>query len=387
VSCQPSSSTTAYTDVVSGTACGTGLTCNAGACCGGTHGTLTCGANPVDTCLDDLNCGSCGAPCSAPNGCFAGTCQLPATLPVARDSLAAVTGPDGRIYAIGGYTVAGGITVGTVEAFDPRTNLWTTETSLLTPVEYIGAASNSNGVYVMGGYDCSTTTECSKGTGVTEDFGQFLDVSTGVWTKTSNAPVEFSDTDPAVGPGGVFFMPGGFGGSLTQTLRFTPSDVGAGGTWTNTGPVLIVGTDDLAATAGLDGTIYALGGTSSYSAPIADDVQTLKSGATSWTLAASLPTPRCDLGGATDNTGLIYAIGGDNCCFEGTCSYDLFDTNEVFSPTLATWSEGPTLPNTIALSGTTVGPEGRIYVIGGWDGSSDQAYVQVYDPVSGYWIP
>jgi Kelch motif len=45
------------------------------------------------------------------------------------------------------------------------------------------------------------------------------------------------------------------------------------------------------------------------------------------------------------------------------------------------------LPNTVSEFGCTVGPEGRIYVIGGWDGFNDQAYVQVYDPVSAYWIP
>ncbi len=388
VSCQPSVSTAAYSDVVDGTACGTGLSCVAGACCGGTHGTLTCGGSQVDTCLDDLNCGSCGAACSEPNGCFAGVCQLPAAMPVALDSLAAATGPDGRIYAIGGFSAASDLSVDTVNAFNPRTNLWTAETSLLTAVMYMGAAADSTGIFAMGGYSCTTTTTCTNGTGTTENFGQFLNTSTGVWTKTSNAPVEVSDNDPAVGPGGIFFMPGGFNGTatLTQLLRFTPSGVGAGGTWTNTGPALAVGTDYLGDTAGLDGTVYAIGGTSTYSSPLAD-VQTLKSGATSWSLAANLPTPRCEVAAATDAAGLIYAIGGDDCGYCDTCTLTIYGTNEIFNPTLGSWSEGPTLPNSVTFSGSTVGPEGRIYVIGGWDGSSDQAYVQVYDPVNGYWIP
>jgi Kelch motif len=181
------------------------------------------------------------------------------------------------------------------------------------------------------------------------------------------------------------FMPGGFGGSLTQLLRFAPTGVGAGGTWTNTGPALPYATDYLADTAGANGTIYAIGGTNTYTTAL-PYVQTLLSGATSWTLAANLPTPRCDLGAAADATGLIYAIGGDNCAFSGG-TYDLYDTNEIFNPTLGTWSEGPVLPNTVTLPATTVGPEGRIYVIGGWDGSADETSVQVYDPVSGYWIP
>ena len=308
-------------------------------------------------------------------------------MPVALDSLAATTGPDGRIYAIGGYSVATQLSVATVNAFDPRTNVWTVVSPLLTAVEYMGAAADSTGIFVMGGFNCTTAANCTAGTGTTENFGQFLDTSTGVWTKTSNAPAEISDNDPAVGLGGVFFMPGGFNGTatLTQLMRFTPTGVGAGGTWTNTGPALAAGTDYLGDTAGLDGTIYAIGGTSNYTSAL-PDVQTLKPGATSWTLVANLPTPRCDIAAVTDTTGLIYAIGGDNCAFSSG-TYLIYDTNEIFNPTLGTWSEGPTLPNTVTSAGSAVGPEGRIYVIGGWNGSVDSAALQVYDAVNGYWIP
>jgi hypothetical protein len=45
-------------------------------------------------------------------------------MPTGRNDLAAATGSDGRIYAIGGGKngETGGITLATVEAYTPRTN-------------------------------------------------------------------------------------------------------------------------------------------------------------------------------------------------------------------------------------------------------------------------
>ena len=45
------------------------------------------------------------------------------SLPTGRGGLAAVTGPDGLIYAIGGYN---GGAIGTVEVFDTVTGSWAT---------------------------------------------------------------------------------------------------------------------------------------------------------------------------------------------------------------------------------------------------------------------
>src|ERR1700722_10261996 len=46
----------------------------------------------------------------------------------ARDSVAAATGPDGRIYAIGGFD--GSNHLDRVEAYDVATNTWSTEAPL-----------------------------------------------------------------------------------------------------------------------------------------------------------------------------------------------------------------------------------------------------------------
>jgi len=82
-----------------------------------------------------------------------------APMPTARAGLVLANGPDGRIYAIGGYG-AGGVqgsgALSTVEAYDPKLDRWFVEPSLTTARGDPAAATDSNGViYVMGGMGAS----------------------------------------------------------------------------------------------------------------------------------------------------------------------------------------------------------------------------------------
>ncbi len=389
VTCNPTISSTSFTNLPNDAGCGTGMTCSNGICCGGTIGTLTCDGKPVDTCLDDLNCGYCGNNCSAPNGCFAGQCQLPLPLPTARDGLAAATGPDQQIYTIGGYIDATTTVSNVVEIFNPRTNVWTTGPVLPTAVDLMGATANSEGIFVFGGLEDPTS-------GTSANFAQFLNVSTQTWSKSPLAPTQFAETYPAVGPSGVVYIPGGYGGSPQELLKFTPTGTGAGGSWTNNGPQLPFGTISAGVAAGSDGTIYTVDGTNNFVNPV-NDTQILSPGAVAWKLLSNnLPTARCDTGTGTDSAGNIYVIGGDNCAFccaptagcTATCQYAIYAVMEYYSPTTGTWNTGSSLPNgDLTQFGYTTGPDGRFYVIGGWNGISDQDDMQVYDPVTQTWIP
>jgi hypothetical protein len=403
VICEPAVSTTAFVNLPNDAGCGSGLTCSNGICCGGSQGTLSCAGSPKDTCVDDLNCGYCGNACSNPNGCFAGLCGLPTSMPTARDSLAAATGPDGKIYAISGDIDATPTTTTVVEAFNPRTNLWTTETPIPVSVEQVGAIGAGNGVFVFGGYNCGPagggTNTCTNGTGTSEDIVQFLSTPGGTWSNTPTPPIMLSEPLVALGPSGEFFVPIGY--SSTATLMFDPSGIGAGGSW-SAGPTLpsAAVTYAPALTAGTNGTIYLINGSSNYSTTAggftgpSPDVYTLAPHASSWNALSSLiPTPRCALGAAADSAGNIYAIGGDNCAYctpgaAGCPGYVIYDVTEIYDPTTQSWSTGPSLPNGVLTQfGTTVGLDGRIYVVGGWDGNADVSTLQIYDPVAGYWIP
>jgi len=72
-----------------------------------------------------------------------------------RARLAAVTGPDGRIYALGGYRgnrSTKSPPLATVEAYSPATNTWQTLASMAKPRESFGAVVGVDGrIYVIGG--------------------------------------------------------------------------------------------------------------------------------------------------------------------------------------------------------------------------------------------
>src|SRR5438132_583553 len=81
-----------------------------------------------------------------------------AAMPTPRSGLAAATGADGRIYAIGGAN-ASGTALATVEAYNPATNTWATIASLNTARSGLAAAEGSDGrILAFGGKSTSALT-------------------------------------------------------------------------------------------------------------------------------------------------------------------------------------------------------------------------------------
>jgi hypothetical protein len=82
-------------------------------------------------------------------------------MPTARAALAAVTGPDGRVYAIGGspspigvggYSLESVRALRTVEAYNPRTDTWATLPGLNVPRYDLAAVLAPDGaIYTIGG--------------------------------------------------------------------------------------------------------------------------------------------------------------------------------------------------------------------------------------------
>jgi hypothetical protein len=78
-----------------------------------------------------------------------------ADLPMAREGLAAAAGADGRIYAIGGTQGGGdsrGPSYSVVDAYEPQTNQWQAVAPLRTPRQYLAAVRGPDGrIYAIGG--------------------------------------------------------------------------------------------------------------------------------------------------------------------------------------------------------------------------------------------
>src|SRR5437660_1625792 len=76
-----------------------------------------------------------------------------APMPTARDALAAASGVDGRIYAIGGEDDNVNLhSTSTVESYNPATNSWSTVAPMPTARELLAAAAGADGrIYAIAG--------------------------------------------------------------------------------------------------------------------------------------------------------------------------------------------------------------------------------------------
>lgn len=70
-----------------------------------------------------------------------------------RDELAACIGPDGKVYAIGGYGGADNQVLNSAERFDFNTNKWEMIAPMKEPRRALTAVALPDGIYAIGGYN------------------------------------------------------------------------------------------------------------------------------------------------------------------------------------------------------------------------------------------
>ena len=126
---------------------------------------------------------------------------------------------------------------------------------------------------------------------------------------------------------------------------------------------------------------YAIGGRSGSGAVLAS-VERYDFSSNTWTTLAPLPLGHYAFTAASDGNGHIYTLGG------GTTSAATSVSADVYQYTIATdtWTVVAPMPVATRESTAVLGPNGKIYVVGGSNGSSAIATVQVYDPASNTWM-
>jgi hypothetical protein len=147
-----------------------------------------------------------------------------APMPTARHGLAAGV-VNGVLYAVGGANFSSGIAVQTVEAYDPSTNTWTTKAPMST-ARYGLAAGVVNGVlYAVGGTsDCAPSITCI---GITVQTVEAYDPSTNTWTPKAPMPTDRYALAAGV-VNGVLYAVGGnssISANLGTNEAFTPPNV------------------------------------------------------------------------------------------------------------------------------------------------------------------
>jgi N-acetylneuraminic acid mutarotase len=127
--------------------------------------------------------------------------------------------------------------------------------------------------------------------------------------------------------------------------------------------------DFLAATAGVDGRVYAIGGYSATCGCITDTVEVYDPATDRWRYTAPMPASRWAPSAAAGADGRIYVLGGESIN-EG--STDVF----VYTPATDSWAMGPPKLTPNVLGGAATGADGRIYSLPDGD---------VFDPRTGLW--
>jgi N-acetylneuraminic acid mutarotase len=315
--------------------------------------TIPVGANQLllgvddDRFVDNVGSFTITIQTTAPQGSW----QTVTALPTARAQMAVATGPDGRIYVIGGVTQTSPPynPVNTVEVYDPSANAWSAVAPM--PVaRYNLAAATANGlIYAVGGYNNGDLSNV-------EAFNPI----TNTWTELAPMPTARMNLALAVGRDGRIYAIGGdtaAGGHDVGTVEaYDPTS----NTWSTGFPSMPTPRQDFAGLRGSNGLIYAIAGLTNNGSPVYQDTaEVYDSSAQSWSTLAPLPTALQNPGAATGFDGTIYVMGGANAS-------TIYDFNYAYNVASNTWSSIAPLPIPTANGGAAIGGDGRVYLIGGY---------------------
>lgn len=260
------------------------------------------------------------------------------------------TGPDGLIYAIGGNSG-----LNTVEAYSPAGNTWSAAPSLSVGRWYLAAATGFNGrIYAIGGL--------VGGSAATSAVEAYTPGDSG-WTMVAPLSSPRYGLTAVTAPNGNIYAIGGYDvtGAATSTVEMYSPEINI---WTPVAP-LQRARAFAGAAVGSDGRIYVIGGWDDQGQALSS-VEAYNPQTDTWSSVHDLPSARGDVGAAPGADGRIYVIGGRQLDPSGYPSIVLNDV-EAYTPATDTWSLAAGLPQPSYYVGAATGVDGRVYAIGGAD--------------------
>ncbi|MGI8425205.1 MAG: kelch repeat-containing protein, partial [Actinomycetota bacterium] len=324
-----------------------------------------------------------------------GTWTKVAPMRKARYGAAAATAPDGRLYVIGGYTEASHRNwTPSVEAYDPRTNTWQ-EVAPLPPGKSerdqvpvyerqdsgATATTGPDGrIYVVGGIFHRVVVAYTPGPPGTP--GRWDEVAP--MTQLRRWPLVATGTDGHVyAVGGDDSNQGFYGYGLQTVEEYTPGPSGTAGTWKDA-PSMMFARHSGAAVTASDNKTYALGGWSSRHGErqlaASGSGESYDPGERQWAPVPPMSQPRTNFGAAPGLDGRIYSVAG---LAEGLVSTN---TAEAFAPCASAWEPIAPLSVPRGFVASAADHEGRVYAFGGVTsrtlGGSVLDSVEVYTPAA-----
>jgi len=125
---------------------------------------------------------------------------------------------------------------------------------------------------------------------------------------------------------------------------------------------------------------YAIGGLDDSGLPLFS-AERYNPDKNTWSPIASLPAARYNFPVVFNRTNYIYIFGGLTDPTTGIESASVLR----YSVTGNSWTNMASMPVAVAGSAATLGPDGKIYVVGGTSGGVSTNVVQVYNPAANSW--
>ena len=287
---------------------------------------------------------------------------------------------DGRVLVAGGNR-GPGITLNSVEIYDPNADTWKLAASMTYPRESHTATLLANGkVLVAGGFVQDPT---SAGRSGTTALAEIYDPATDTWTSAGSMSTHRAHhTATLLGSGKVLVVGGldqggvGYGYTISAET-YDP----ATNTWTPVAAPLTLARSSHTATLLNNGKVLVAGGTTAGSPGTLASVEIYDPTSNVWTTGPSMASARYSHTATLLNDGRVLVAGG------GDLSGAPLASVEIYDPVSNTWTAAASLSTARLLHTATLLGSGRVLVAGGEVPQSNAvlASAEVFDPSANTW--
>lgn len=252
-------------------------------------------------------------------------------------------------------------------------SIWQPVTDIRVRCAHFGAAVLGDEIYIAGGVK-----EGGEELATVEKYSPTSDR----WEACASLPSPRTGLALAA-CGGKLYAVGGFssrgGGFLNTVDEYDPVRE----TWEGRSS-MPTARQFLGLTAGSDGHLYAVGGTShpgTGSSIIHSEMERYSPATDEWQVLPNMLTKRYNLGAVGTTDGKIYVTGGRE--FEGC----LYTQLEEFDLVKNNWTKRANMFSGRNDHGTVLAKDGKIYVLGGVGSGGFSQVVEVYNPKEDSWAP
>ena len=294
-----------------------------------------------------------------------------------RSWFAATALNNGRVLVVGGYN--GTAYLSSAEVYDPTSESWSPAGSMIEARAYATATLLPDGrVLVAGGINNSPSTQPA--------VVEIYDPSTGAWKAAGTLAIVREYHSATLLPNGRVLIAGGHevvvlpDQYLSNSLLFSPP--GGTGAWSSTGSLAIARVSHTI-TRLPDGKVLVVGGNNGYGTLSSTEIYNPLT--KTWSFAQPIPGPN----GAREShtasllgNGKVLVVGGFYSFGLGT---QIVKTAFLYDPGADSWSTMAPLPAPRAEHTATTLGDGRILVVGGFDGTNYTSSAVIYDPVANAW--